>query len=77
MIRLVLITALWLIIRLLPVVLMLVAALMIVGKLGPTVAWLEQRGVRRDAGIGIAFALLFVATVLRFSECVRIVGICA
>ena len=68
MIHLVLIiAALWIFIRLLPVVLVLVAALMIVGTLGPAVAWLERRSVRRDAGIGIVFALLLVATVLLFA----------
>ncbi|OGS99080.1 MAG: hypothetical protein A3F73_03810 [Gallionellales bacterium RIFCSPLOWO2_12_FULL_59_22] len=65
MISLVLVVVgLWIFISLLPVVLMLVAALMIVGTLGPAVAWLEQRGARRDAGIAIVFTVLFVSTVL-------------
>ena len=68
MIHLVLIiAALWLIIRLLPVVLVLVAALMIVGTLGPAVVWLERRSVRRDVGIGIVFTALFVVTTLLFA----------
>jgi len=60
------IAGLWLFIRLLPVALMLVVALMIVGTLGPAVVWLEQRGVRRGAGIAIVFTALFVSTVLIF-----------
>lgn len=68
MIHLVLIiAALWLFIRLLPVVLVLVAALMLVGALGPAVAWLEQHGGRRDLAIGIVFTALFVATTLLFA----------
>ena len=67
-ISLVLVTAaLWAFIRLLPVVLVLVVALMIVGTLGPAVEWLEQRGVRRGAGIALVFTVLFVATVLIFA----------
>jgi len=53
-------------IRLLPVVLVLVVALMLVGTLGPAVNWLEQRGVRRNAGIAIVFTVLSVSTVLIF-----------
>lgn len=60
------IAGLWMFVRLLPVVLVLVGALMIVGTLAPAVAWLEQRGVRRDIGIAIIFTALFVATVLVF-----------
>ncbi len=68
MISLVLVTAgLWIFIRLLPVVLVLVIALMIVGTLGPAVEWLQQRRVRRGAGIAIVFTVLFVATVLIFA----------
>lgn len=68
MISLVLVIAgLWLFIRLLPVVLVLVVALMIIGTLGPAVEWLEQRGVRRDAGIAIVFTVLFVSTALIFA----------
>jgi predicted PurR-regulated permease PerM len=61
-----LIAGLWIFIRLIPVVLVLVVALMIVGTLGPAVEWLEQRGVRRGAGIAIVFTALFVSTVLIF-----------
>ena len=61
------IACLWVFIRLLPVVLVLVVALMIVGTLGPAVEWLEQRRVRRNAGIAIVFTVLFVSTVLIFA----------
>ena len=61
------IAGLWIFMRLLPVVLVLVGALMIVGTLGPAVEWLEQRGVRRGVGIAIVFAVLFVSTVLIFA----------
>jgi putative heme transporter len=60
------IAGLWIFMRLLPVFLVLVGALMIVGTLGPAVDWLEQRGVRRVAGIAIIFTVLFVVTVLLF-----------
>lgn len=60
------ITGLWLFIRLMPVVLVLVVALMIVGTLAPAVEWLERKGVRREIGISIIFAVLFVLTVLLF-----------
>jgi putative heme transporter len=58
------IAGLWIFSRLLPVALVLVGALMIVGALGPGVDWLEQRGVRRGAGIAIVFTVLTVSTVL-------------
>lgn len=61
------IAGLWIFIHLMPVVLVLVVALMIVGTLGPAVEWLEQRGVRRNAGIAIVFTVLFVSTVLIFT----------
>jgi len=61
------IAGLWLFARLLPVILVLVMALMIIGALGPAVAWLEQRRVRRNVAIAIVFTVLFVATVLIFA----------
>jgi predicted PurR-regulated permease PerM len=68
MISLVLIiVGLWIFIRLLPVVLVLVMALMIVGTLGPAVEWLEQRRVRRVAAIAIVFTVLFMSNVLMFA----------
>jgi predicted PurR-regulated permease PerM len=68
LISLVLIFAsLWLLMHLLPVILVLVGALMIVGTLGPTVTWLQMRGMHRNAGIAIVFTALFIATVLLFT----------
>src|SRR5450756_515860 len=61
------IVGLWISMRLLPVVMVLVMALMIVGALGPAVEWLEQRGVRRVVAIAIVFTVLFVSTVLVFA----------
>lgn len=58
------IASLWVLTLLLPVVLVLVVALIIVGTLSPAVEWLEQRGVRRGAGIAIVFTVLFVSIVL-------------
>ena len=60
------IVGLWFFIRLLPVFLMLVCALMISGTLSPTVDRLERRGIRRDVGIAIVFSVLFVITGLLF-----------
>ena len=60
------IIGLWLFIRLLPVILVLVVALMIVGTLAPAVAWMERHGVRRGTGIAIVFSVLFVSTALIF-----------
>ncbi|MSU71018.1 MAG: AI-2E family transporter [Opitutus sp.] len=45
----------WLFVRLVPVLLVLVAALMMVGALNPLVAGLERRGFRRSSAIGIVF----------------------
>ncbi|HUQ75832.1 MAG TPA: AI-2E family transporter [Burkholderiales bacterium] len=51
---------LWIFIRLLPVVLVLIVALMIVGTFAPAVEWLERR-MRRGLAIALVFTLLFVA----------------
>lgn len=51
-------------IRLLPVLLMLVAALMIVGTLSPAVQWLEARKIRRNSAIAIIFSLLLLLNLL-------------
>ncbi len=60
-----LIPGLWVLKRLLPVVLVLVAALVIVGTVSPAVRWFEERRMPRSAGIGIVFtALLLVAALL-------------
>lgn len=61
------IASLWISVRLLPVFLVLVMALMIVGTLGPAVEWLEQRRVRRVVAIAIVFTVLFISTVLIFA----------
>ncbi len=59
MVRLVLVVATcWLIVRLLPVVLVLIASLMLAGLLNPVVERLEARGVRRLVGIGMVFSVL-------------------
>ena len=61
---LLLIAGLWVLNRLLPVVLVLVAALIIVGTISPAVQWLEERRIRRGLGIAIIFTALLVVTVL-------------
>jgi putative heme transporter len=65
MITLVLVGAsLWLLIRLWPVVLVLIVALLIVGTMSPAVSWLEDRQVRRPLGIAFVFSMLFFAAIL-------------
>ncbi len=60
MLQLVLAVAcLWLLIRLWPVFLVLVAALLIVGTMSPAVTWMESRGVKRWLGIAIVFMIFF------------------
>ncbi len=56
--------SLWLLIRLWPVLLVLVAALLGAGTLSPAVRWLEERRVRRGLGIAIVFTVLFILTLL-------------
>ena len=57
------VASVWLLIRLWPVLLVLVVALLIVGTMSPAVSWMEARGVKRGLGIAIVFTLLFsVAT---------------
>jgi len=50
--------------QLLPVILVLVAALIIVGTISPAVRWLEERRMRRGLGIAIVFTGLVVTTIL-------------
>ena len=65
MIQLILVVAcLWLLIRLWPVFLVLVIALLIVGTMSPAVRWMEARGVKRSLAIIIVFTLLFVVMIL-------------
>src|SRR5512140_143470 len=59
-----LVPGLWMLSQLLPVILVLVAALIIVGTISPAVRWLEARRMRRGLGIAIVFTGLVVATVL-------------
>jgi len=54
----------WLLIRLWPVFLVLVVALLIVGTMSPSVSWMEARHIKRGYGIAIVFTLLFVITIL-------------
>ena len=54
----------WLLIRLWPVLLVLVVALLIVGTMSPAVSWMEARRVKRGLGIAIVFTLLFVVATL-------------
>jgi predicted PurR-regulated permease PerM len=63
MITLVLIIAgLWLLFKLLPVLLVLVAAFFMVGTLNPAVHWLEKKKVGRVLAIGIVFGSLLIVT---------------
>jgi predicted PurR-regulated permease PerM len=65
MLQLILIVAcLWLLIRLWPVFLVLVVALLIVGTMSPAVSWMEARRVKRGLAIAIVFTLLFVVATL-------------
>ncbi|MBL0313358.1 MAG: AI-2E family transporter [Holophagaceae bacterium] len=56
--------SLWLLVRLAPILLVLVVALLIVGTLSPAVSWLEARRVRRNLGIAFVFTLVFLAAFL-------------
>ena len=65
MIKLLLVVAcLWLLIRLWPVFLVLVVALLIVGTMSPAVKWLAARRVKRGLGIAIVFTFLFIVVTL-------------
>jgi predicted PurR-regulated permease PerM len=65
MLHLVLVVAcLWLLLRLWPVFLVLVVALLIVGTMSPAVSWMEARGIKRNLGIASVFTLLFVVAAL-------------
>lgn len=61
---LLIIAGLWLLNQLMPVMLVLVAALIIVGTLSPAVQWLEHRHLRRALGITIVFTAFLALTVL-------------
>jgi len=65
MIQLVLVAAgLWLLVKLWPVFLALVVALLIVGTMSPAVSWMESRRVKRGLAIAVVFTLLFIVTTL-------------
>ncbi|HEX7574459.1 MAG TPA: AI-2E family transporter, partial [Bacteroidota bacterium] len=65
MVLLVLVVAsLWLLIRLWPVLLVLVVALLVAGTLSPDVRWLEKKHVRRGFGIAIVFTIFFILALL-------------
>ena len=65
MLQLILVVAcMWLLIRLWPVFLVLVVALLIVGTMSPAVSWMEARRVKRGLAIAIVFTLLFVVATL-------------
>ena len=49
----------WLLVKLWPVLLVLVVALLVAGTLSPIVRWLEEQRVPRGAGIAIVFTLFF------------------
>ncbi len=53
----------WILIQLLPVLLVLVAALMIIGTLSPAIQWFEASGVGRGTAIAIVFGLLLFVIV--------------
>lgn len=54
----------WILLRLAPVILMIIASLMLVGSLNPTVERLQKRGMRRGAAIGIVFGVLLAIVLL-------------
>jgi predicted PurR-regulated permease PerM len=56
--------ALWLLTRLWPVLIVLVAALLVAGTLSPAVRWLEAKGVGRRSGIAIVFMVFLVLGLL-------------
>ncbi|HYW49523.1 MAG TPA: AI-2E family transporter [Gemmatimonadaceae bacterium] len=54
----------WMLVKLAPVIVMVVAALMLVGSLNPTVERLEARGWKRGLAIGTVFSVLLVIAAL-------------
>ena len=56
--------SLWVVIRLWPVVVVLIVALLVMGTLSPAVAWLEARRVPRGLGIAVVFTGVLLTTVL-------------
>jgi predicted PurR-regulated permease PerM len=65
LIKLVLVIAsLWLLIRLAPILLVLVVALLIVGTMSPAVSWLEARGFTRSLAIASVFGMVTLVCIL-------------
>ena len=62
LIALLLIAAVGMLVKLLPVVLMFIAALVLVGTLNPVVGWLEKKGMGRKGAIVIVFGASFAFT---------------
>ncbi|MFA6957494.1 MAG: AI-2E family transporter [Thermoanaerobaculia bacterium] len=60
----VVLASLWLLIRLAPVLLVLVVALLVVGTMSPAVRWLEARRARRGLAIAFVFFLISVVAIL-------------
>jgi len=60
------IAGLWLLFKLLPVLLVLIAAFFIVGTLNPAVHWLEKKRLKRGLSIGIVFGSLLIAVLATF-----------
>ncbi len=52
--------ALWLLSKLLPVLLVLIAAFFMVGTLNPVVNWMEKKTIKRGLAIGIVFGSLVI-----------------
>lgn len=61
---LLMIAAVWVLAKLLPVVLMVVAAFVLVATLNPIVGWLETKRIRRKGAIAIVFGLAVVIIAL-------------
>ena len=58
------VASLWLLIRLWPVLLVLIVALLFVCTLSPAVRWLEEKRVGRAFGIAIVFSVFFIVALL-------------
>jgi predicted PurR-regulated permease PerM len=54
--------AFWVLFKLLPILLVLVAAFFMVGTLNPVIQWLERKGVGRGLSIGVVFGSLVIIT---------------
>ena len=64
LIALLMIAGVWVLVKLLPVVLMFIAALVLVGTFNPIVGWLETKRIRRKGAIAIVFGSAVVFTAL-------------